>query len=299
MTETVSPISPISPSKNVETYLGEYVLRLLYAACADVEDELDAGGRFSPYIHHSYMTICAAKKDRIKLDARFTVSDAAKQMFAFVFDRIIEECLAVTISADDDVNTLQDKILETTDDSFFKYATEFTAAYPIGKTLTSACDPGCGLRGFVVGKMPAYVSKDRVLSLVFTTIDGFLKASAIALIKLWWYQHKPIDGGMLAGLYYTCGLNPYMIADLNGCLREKPATKPRAKKPKDGVKEVGDANTDTNKANADETVSDAAKTGGANTAEGEVLADQPLADQPLADQPIIDLSALDSVLNDI
>lgn len=277
--QTIVPIvpSPISPSKSVETYLGEYVLRLLYAACVDVELELDASDRFSPYVNHSYTSICVAKKDRMKLTARFTVTDDMKQMLAFLFDKIVEECLSVTIEAGDNADLLESKISENTDDSFFTFALEFARAYTIGKTLTSACDPGCGLRGFVVGRMPAYVSKDSVLSLVFTTIDNFLKATAIALIRLWWFLHKAIDGGMLSGLYYTRGLNQYMVADLAGCLREKPAAKPRAKKPS--------GETDT--------ASEIKVTPETNE---NIVANIEETDVATVEGPIIDLGALEAVL---
>lgn len=267
-------ISPISPSKNVETYIGEYVLRLLYAACADVENDLNGEGKFSPYTFHSYASICVAKKDRIKLDARFVVSDSAKQMLAFIFDKIIEECLAITIDNEDTAETLQTKISENTDDSFFKFAIALTHMTTPGAVLQGACDPGCGLRGFVVGKMPAYVSKDRILSLIFTSIDGFLKASADKLMRMWWFQRKAIDGGMLSGMYYAFGLNQYMVDDLVGCLREKPAAKPRAKKPAD--KPADNV--------ASEVVNETSK----------------LDEEPInPDDKVMDLSALDAVLGDI
>ena len=237
----ITPIAPITPSKNVEVYLGEYVLRLLYAACADVEIELDTTDKFSPYTFHSYESMCVEKKNRNKLDARFAIADEAKQMLAFIFNKCIDECLSVTIDADDTAETVLEKISEVTDDSFFALANNFAASQSIGEVLTGACDPGCGLRGFVVGKMPTYVAKDRVLSMVFTSIDGFLKALSVAVMKLWWFQRKPIDGGMLAGLLFARGLNQYMVADLVACLREKPvakpkaATKPRAKKNADVI----------------------------------------------------------------
>ncbi len=280
MADTTTPkalIAPISSCKTIETYLGEYMPRLMYAACADVETELDAGDKFSPYVFHSYTSMCVEKKNREKLDPRFTIADEAKQMLAHIFNKCIDECLSVVIGNDDTVAMVQERISEVTDDSFFAFAV--ATPLPTGETLAGACDPGSGLRGFVVGKMPLYVARDRILSMIFTCIDNFLKATALMLIKLWWFQRKPIDGGMLAGLYYTRGLNQYMVADLIGCLRAKPVAKPKAKK-------AVVAKPDATKPDMDKTVTDAST-------------DTPVtesSDVAVNTAPLVDMDLLDAVL---
>ena len=223
----------LAAGKVKETEFGRYVQHLMYAACADVERDLYAESKYDKYIYYSYESILKYKKDRLEgLKHRFSVNDGAKQLFAYIFDKFIEELNAIKITDKDTIATLREEISGSVDDSYFDFMCMMNdrIRHTFGSNLTTARDVTEWFRGQIIANLKHYASNDKIISMIYVEFNTFLKSVALIMTKQWWYSGKTIDDGALAGTFFALGMNAYMSSDLTGCLRVKPPTKPKTTK---------------------------------------------------------------------
>jgi hypothetical protein len=244
--------------KTADTKIGEFLKKLVYAALKDIEANWNGPRKYSPHLFLSYDTLVAGKKDAAGLTKRFNIGIDMKQYITFMFNNLINEIKNTQLVETDTTEDLIRKTADANADCYTEFMWSMTRKVKndvgdLGPTLREAGDTTGWIRAQIIGRLPAYATKDRIILLISPLFIDFLKALSQIIAYDVCYE-RTIDAKIIPAEFAKRGMSQIMIDVLTSCLREKPPTKPRAAK---GAKNTTAANVVTN---ADATTADNAAT---------------------------------------
>jgi hypothetical protein len=220
-------------SKNIESQLGIYVCKLIYATLKDLQNIHSDANEHDDLMFQTYDNLCKKRDDRLTgVKNRFTLSDPVKQFIAFFFKSMIEEIKNIELQDAVTVNIITDRIIIENAICYMPFMVALHATYAerFGATLKGANDTSMYIHNRVVGHFPQYASKLVTMAAISTTFDAFLKAIAWIFGSILWYSGTTITEQLFLGvLSIQSNITQDMLDTLRSCLRDKPAPKSRSK----------------------------------------------------------------------
>ena len=219
----------------VEKQLNNYLSKLTYAALKDIEagwndDEV----KYDPNLYQSYENILRDKDDTKKLirpKHRFTIAKDTIQYLSFLFNRLIKEIKDVPLGESNEVASILAAVAAGTTDCYTEFMFHMTQYREhFGATLKAANDPNMWFHTQIVAALPMYYTRQALSVNIHEEFDQFLKSLAWIFSKFVWYNKMNIVGNVFLAMMAQHGMSQILIDMMRSCLREKPPTKPRAKK---------------------------------------------------------------------
>lgn len=222
-------------AKVFEPKINEYLSKLIYAVFDDITREWNGQVKYSNLIYQNYQNLLLDKKSRSDgLKNRFSVSSEVRQYITMFFVKMVNELSTIEIGDNDTIATLSEKLdaayaPECYTTFMWGVGTQYKTKW--GATLKSAGDSTQWFQGKIIeGPLCKYATSSMIIALISTAFDSFLKSVAWLLGTLLWYYPVPISSDLFLGVLKQQSLNQIMLDELASQLREKPPTKPRAKK---------------------------------------------------------------------
>lgn len=226
-------MAPID-SKNFETKFNEYLSKLIYAVFDDIEREGYAPPKYDQYSYNSYNNLLKDKKLRADgVKNRFTITSEVKQMCTYLFTKLIEDIKLVPVLDEDAsmVKAITNLGVEY-DECYSVFIIHLASNYKqsFDTTLKSANDPTMWFYNQIVGLLPVYAGKVKIIAEITSIFDDFLKTMAWLIGNLIWYTEQSVNRDLFIGtVAQQKFIKRIMLDELIGCIRVKAASKPRAK----------------------------------------------------------------------
>jgi hypothetical protein len=217
-----------TPAKDMEKFIGDYITLCIYAALEDSNVEADLAPsdpkyrnkleyhNLDSYKHYSKLNNVQKRDDPVYLLNRFSVSSEMKQLFTFLFKRMLYEFKEITINSestfDSIVNSLNIAITECYTSHIFNLGKQYKQYF--GTNLNNCYDDDW----FTQQCKPYFTAstRDYVSEKVSLPFRNFIKAMSWVIAKKLWYndKEKNLSGEFFMGVLASTGLPQIMLDEM-------------------------------------------------------------------------------------
>jgi len=218
--------------KTVERMLGHFLALACYAHSKDLKFIMgDTPSGTNPLLNEHYDNYSLPKAERKpKLVSRFTVGGRTEQALRMLWESYIGNLRDdIEIRMGDTFDTIRGKLVDVDDTCpaafVFRVWDNNETIVRRNATLMVAYDGG-KLQAESARQFPKIAPMPDIMSIVFGTFDGFLRALAMHVSSANWYGKLPIEP-IFWGFLLENGMMPNHILEWRDNMRPEPERKPK------------------------------------------------------------------------
>lgn len=199
----MAPTRTVDWTKKTETFFGNFIHVVTYAAIADTTRDHVADGETEKYDEAAYQSFTNLQfegDDRDKTVKNvFTVATEVKQFFRMILSKVVEDIKDSGCSATDTIESLSKKLAS---DSYLMLVLDGASKYHPGTSLASYIDSTMYLSGRLRGDLgEKFLDKSVLIESIAQKFYDFTKHFAIVFAHWNWYNSDSMTENVVLGLF--------------------------------------------------------------------------------------------------